>query len=315
MAVNPIQCVRRGWKGTGRDTIECVCCGEELTIIREGDIWIINGKPFDNPPGTETLIDYHSNFCPWRCHDVSLTDPGEMSDRMILEATEYRLAALRAHLRHVPVLAPPNEDASGDPEQQDLPNLSGASEEDPFECLARAGWEIDHRHKEQQQQAATGLDIVRCFFCLRSVAIQSFPHRHVEVNPKVVGEPPAKRRKRASSSTVVPPQAGLWTPKPGGDATEPVKMDPHSLHRYYCPMYSSVDEDLSPLARRLIEVRIKALNGLLPELGGAREPETSAPVPPEEPETKEEDRQKKLQLTLSRAQELLASLQNILPVE
>lgn len=238
IGVSPIECARRGWACAGEHRVVCECCGAEVEVTREGSIWLVNKKPCKEAPGSKVLVEGHSPFCPWKCHDVSLADPAQLSDAELVEAASKRAQALRTALTCLPVLAA-EEDA-----------------QDPCEALGRAGWEPGEESKP---------DVLQCFYCLRCVAVRSFPHRQITATSPWSrgdnGEPPRKVPYTASIRQIVlPAESSLWTPRPwkgtegsGGDESEARGFDPHALHRFYCPLYSSASTDLSHLAVRTIQ--------------------------------------------------------------
>lgn len=309
VGVSPIECARRGWAGAGRDLVACECCGAELAVQREGHIWLVNGKPVEGQPGEAALLDGHSPFCPWRCHDVALTDPAKMSEREIEEATDRRLERLRSSLEHVPVLS------DGEAAEAE------GREADACEALTRAGWEYAGLGGSAPQR----LELLRCFFCLRTVSVQSFSHCLAPKEParSEDGEPMAKARRVEAK----PPQDGLWTPRSGfptqggsageGDGASSaegassskssiVAMDPHALHRFYCPMYSRAEEDLSPLAARVIEARAEGAERR--RRWGARQATAT-----QEAVASASSAEAEADAAVARAKELLAGLYAILP--
>lgn len=293
IGVSPVECSRRGWTCTGPDLAVCECCGLELRVVREGEVWLVNGKPCDGPPADAALIEGHSPFCPWRSHSVDATNPAKLSAREIVEATEHRLQGLKLSLQHMPMLADgQKEGESGE----------GEGDVDSFEALARAGWE----HAGFAGAEPNRLELLRCFFCLRTVAVQAFSHRPAwcpRVREEGSGEPKAK----ASRHSFTPPRSDVWTPRPGilgkqqrqqqqlgiegsgagsgGSEGLPVPspsgsdsaeggdgiaaMDPHALHRFFCPMFSRAKEDLSPVAAKVIHARIAAAMEREEELAAA----------------------------------------------
>lgn len=245
LGVSPIECARRGWACIGPDRVRCECCGEELSFVREGQIWVVNGAPMKEAPTSKALIEAHSQFCPWRSRDVDVTNPGALADEELVSATEARRARLASQLHVVPVLAESGQVADKD---------------NVFETLARAGWE-----RLMVGKAPNELECLTCFYCQRTVAVQSFPH--LEWVRQATEEPAEKKARivaedaRGGSATCRP-KAGLWTPRPweprsgsSPDSQEAVHFEPHACHHWYCPMYSQATHDLSPLAVRVVHAR------------------------------------------------------------
>jgi len=282
LGISPIECARRGWFNVGLDTLECACCGEDLRVERDGETWLVNGlpvsakgqEPLSSAAWAEVLIKGHGPFCPWRSHEVGIADPSKLSDHELADAVEERLKGLRASLSVRPLLA----------EGSTTPDEGGEQKAvDTLEALARAGWEFAGR-------SHCGTEFLSCAFCLRMIAVQSFTHLPVarsdcsEVpgggfSSEDCGEPPQKATRLseatpgAGSNVKLPraPAPGLWIPAPpqargavtataaaGAPVAATVYMDPHALHRFYCPVYSRADDDLGPLAVRIINARAEA---------------------------------------------------------
>merc|ERR1711920_1035400 len=106
----------------------------------------------------------------------------------------------------------------------------------------------------------------------RLLAVQSFSHRFCRPcrDRDVSGEPLAKAaRQDSSTSECLPPWSSFWTPSPkagcGGvsaSATDAEKalFDPYAMHRFYCPFYSRVDDDVGSFAARVISSHMAASN-------------------------------------------------------
>lgn len=225
------------------------------------DKWIINRKEVPMPPDTTregrgaqmrrwegVLSKVHSAYCPWRCRISPAADLETIRDEELAQGAEARLEGMRRGLVKRPVL---DEDVEDDA----CPSLR---------TLACAGWELapnagvgseDSRHRDAEY--------LRCVWCLRCVAVQSFTHRPVSsqeaeeaaaVAEDDVMEPPRKVRRRelpeldAARGATQPPSPAFFTPVPRGSET--TFFDPHECHRYYCPMYGRKDDDISRLAIR-----------------------------------------------------------------
>lgn len=225
VGVSPIECARRGWAALGVHVVVCECCGAELRITREAEVWLVNGAPSEDVPSRKLLVEGHSAFCPWRAHEVSLADPGTWSDREIVESVDKRLREMQEKLSCIPAL-------TNDPE-------NGAA--NTYEVLSRAGWGPSAHAPE-----VGDVDLLQCFFCLRCVAVQSFPHWPVSGGRGELGEPPAKAARQGLED------GRLWTPR---DSSGRSNFEPHALHRFFCPMFSPESDDLSPNAVRMIIAR------------------------------------------------------------
>jgi hypothetical protein len=229
IGASPIECARRGWKNVGIDVIECECCGLQVTAeqLRK-----------DTGPRARLLVEGHSPFCPWRSHEVSLADPSKLSDREVAEDVAQRLSRLKASLRHYPVL------------------VDDSPAEKTLKALAFSGWEV----VENGKCADTASQLLRCAFCNRTVAVQSFNFRPVpeigqEAEEVAEGVDAASERpsKVARRSPPLPPEKGLWCPQarlpalgvqaasPEVDVAHPFDM--YSLHRFFCPMYSRAGDN------------------------------------------------------------------------
>mmetsp|Transcript_116188 Transcript_116188/g.353388 ORF Transcript_116188/g.353388 Transcript_116188/m.353388 type:complete len:376 (+) Transcript_116188:77-1204(+) len=267
LGASPIECARRGWVNVGLDTVTCECCHADLRVQRDGETWLVNGRPVPSEgSGAATwaaaLASGHGPFCPWRSHDAAIADPTKHSDRELVEGVEERLKGLRESLQHRPAL---DSGSSGG---------EGSEASSALEVLARAGWEFGGRGDK-------GSELLRCGFCLRTVAVQSFPHCPLAAGGKAVaseavalgelGEPPSKAPRLqaapapedGSSAELLPPTPGLWAPPAhtgagGATAAGPALMDPYALHRFYCPVYSRADDDLGPVAARIVRVHAAA---------------------------------------------------------
>lgn len=281
LGMSPIQCARRGWTNVGPETLECQCCGERIAVSARPEAtsagglgasapsaaprpWEVNGEVVRLEKGdveawASLLVERHSPFCPWRCHEASCADPMKQLDSEIVAGVERRLAGLRAGLLHRPVLT--DDPDHGDSGDSATPGLGGApgGERPPhisaLELLARAGWEHGGR-------GADGEDVLQCTFCLRAVISQSF--RHVPLTPCVLGSKRSQPEggfaslaeesasKAPRSEGVSAPSRDLWTWR----GARPQDFDAHAMHRFYCPMFSRPDDELGPAAVRLARCRL-----------------------------------------------------------
>jgi len=288
LGVSPIRCSQRGWRNVGPDTLSCECCSASLTVRQDEDTWLVNGLPLSltGPPSTrawdEALSNGHGRFCPWRSHAVMSCDPAQLSDAELMEAVQDRCRGL-CSLQWYPML---DEGSNG--REAEHKGRSDAKT-NVLEALARAGWDYGGCGNQ-------GIEFLRCTYCLRVVAVQSFAHTRA---PGAGGVPnaisdecaerPVKVARCEHSNDVVSssidvvgsgtgkspngeimqansPLPGLWTPRPwsstednvanaaGAGTTVPPTMDPYALHRFYCPLYSRADDDLGPLAARIVRV-------------------------------------------------------------
>jgi len=288
LGVSPIRCSQCGWRNVGPDTLSCDCCNATLTIRleKEKDTWLVNGRPLSltEPPTTkawdEALSNGHGRFCPWRSHEVMSCDPAQLSDAELVEIVQDMYRGL-CSLQWYPVL---DEGSNGCQTEQ---KSSAAAKTNVLEALARAGWEC-------AGCGVQGTEFLRCTYCLRVVAVQSFSHtralgaeRVPDVTSDDIAERPAKVARCESSQctvnsvddagsgtsaasnrelrTVNSPLPGLWTPRPWSTTTNTASgtgpgtpasssMDPYALHHFYCPLYSRADDDLGPLAARIVRV-------------------------------------------------------------
>merc|ERR1712039_748784 len=148
-----------------------------------------------------------------------------------------------------------------------------------------------------KRKTASGADkeeaqFIRCSFCLRLLAVQSFSHRFYReaTDSEPAEEPPAKvaRQEKVNNSMrrcasvlhrsrtdmvdfeefgksgwseSLPPWSSFWTPSPkascGGTSAptadaDKALFDPYAMHRFYCPFYSRADDDVGSFAPRVI---------------------------------------------------------------
>jgi len=232
-------------------------------------------------------------------------DPAQLSDTELVETVQDRYRGL-CSLQSYPLL---DEGSKGRETEQ---KSSAAAKTKVLEALARAGWEYGG-------SGVQGIEFLRCTYCLRVVAVQSFAHIRTlgaagvpDVTSDDTSERPAKVARcenvshtfsssvdAAGSATSVAsnreavtvnlPLPGLWTPLPwssrtntasgagaGTISSSSMEMDPYSLHHFYCPLYSRADDDLGPLAARIVRVHAADAaqkagdGGALPALNPAR---------------------------------------------
>lgn len=237
LGVSPIRCAQRGWCNVGPDTLRCECCNTQLTIRQEEGTWLVNGQPTKALTGPltasawdETLSNSHGRFCPWRSHEVMSCDPTQLSDAELVENVQDRVRGL-CSLQCYPVL---DEGSNGCEAEQ---KRSTAGKTNVLEALARAGWDYGGC-------GAQGTEFLRCTYCLRVVAVQSFAHTRgpgaggvPDVASDDTAERPAKVARCENSSpalsnsvgatgsgsdaasnretsSINSPLPGLWTPRP-----------------------------------------------------------------------------------------------------
>lgn len=262
VGLSPIACAGRGWSNSGPDIAECECCGATLQTYsaadetgvcgKEAKEWLVNGQPVPVQSVASrrpwpVVSEAHSIFCPWRSCIAAPAEPDRYSDKELAEAVKRRAEGLRG-VRHLPALP---EGVQG--------------QVDVATALARAGWEPisagsteGAKGEKQADKLARNIkahaqphnlgDLLCCSICLRTVAVRSFSHFEVGTSSR--------------PSALRPPDKDLWTPRPRGGLSTvsagQALFDPYALHRFYCPLYSRGDEELQPLAVRIIRASAAA---------------------------------------------------------
>lgn len=188
LGISPINAARRGWECIGRDVAKCNSCSKEMRIECHKFKWVVNTKEFSmfcdgsdestlryNQICEALLTKVHNGSCPWKGQISSPGDPGTISDAGLAEDAERRLKRLGDGLVHCPVLVKGSRHEGG-----------------TLETLAIAGWELVPGGTDDPRGA---LELLRCTWCQRVVAVQAFLHRLVsagEVDGDVADEPVAE---------------------------------------------------------------------------------------------------------------------------
>eukprot|EP00933_Yihiella_yeosuensis_P037310 TRINITY_DN31210_c0_g2_i1.p1 TRINITY_DN31210_c0_g2~~TRINITY_DN31210_c0_g2_i1.p1 ORF type:complete len:399 (+),score=95.91 TRINITY_DN31210_c0_g2_i1:91-1197(+) len=235
IGLSPIDAARRGWVNSGYDTLTCRCCGGELKVERnESGAWLANGEPLalgsagsSKPTAAScraALENGHSAFCPWRSSAVRLNDPASLSDAELASGVESRRQNLAASLENqMPTVAEGSGKAA-----------------DPALTLALAGWDVASKGENPT---------MRCFLCLRTVPVKehdkipTYGDSVSKIGRAADGEPPAKAARQAPAATA-------------DTLFDPFSFfDPYARHRFYCPLFCRPDEELGPVAVRLVKAR------------------------------------------------------------
>eukprot|EP00927_Polykrikos_kofoidii_P067221 TRINITY_DN62734_c0_g1_i1.p1 TRINITY_DN62734_c0_g1~~TRINITY_DN62734_c0_g1_i1.p1 ORF type:complete len:384 (+),score=58.43 TRINITY_DN62734_c0_g1_i1:52-1203(+) len=260
LAISPIKCARRGWINTAEDIVECRLCRSYIEVERgPGGGWIVNGTrttidKYNHTAWSTLLVERHSPFCPWRSNDATIADPMYLADSEIVNDVRRRLHGLQTGLIYCPLLVTDISNAKLSSEAKPQTSISALEE------LARAGWEFAGRDAESEE-------ILRCVYCDRHIGVQCFKHRVVaedaglkrswlcespdsDVPPTKVQRLNRDGDKNFVAGVVQKPLRSFWTPRLPDPSKEGL-FDPHAMHRFYCPMYSSADDALSATALKV----------------------------------------------------------------